>query len=91
LFHYLLLILGKALTFSSLYSYSSSIITSHQEALGASPMAQTVKNPPALQVTQEMRVQFLGQEDSLEEEWQPTPAFLPRKSQGQRSLVGYCP
>ena len=21
--------------------------------------------------------------------WQPTPAFLPRKSHGQRSLVGY--
>ena len=24
-------------------------------------------------------------------EWQPTPVFLPGKSQGQRSLVGYCP
>ena len=23
--------------------------------------------------------------------WQPTPIFLPRKSQGQRSLVGYSP
>ena len=23
--------------------------------------------------------------------WQPTPVFLPRKSQGQRSLVGYSP
>ena len=23
--------------------------------------------------------------------WQPTPVFLPRKSHGQRSLVGYCP
>ena len=23
--------------------------------------------------------------------WQPTPVFLPGKSQGQRSLVGYCP
>ena len=34
---------------------------------------------------------ILSQEDLLEEEWQPTPAFLPRKSQGQRSLVGYCP
>ena len=54
-------------------------------------MAQTVKNLPALQVTQEMRVRFLGEEDSLEEEWQPTPAFLPRKSHGQRSLVGYNP
>ena len=23
--------------------------------------------------------------------WQPTPAFLPRESHGQRSLVGYGP
>ena len=23
--------------------------------------------------------------------WQPTPVFLPRKSHGQRSLVGYSP
>ena len=24
-------------------------------------------------------------------EWQPTPVFLPRKSHGHRSLVGYSP
>ena len=24
-------------------------------------------------------------------EWQPIPVFLPRKSHGQRSLVGYSP
>ena len=29
-----------------------------------------------------------GQEGPLEE-WQPTPAFLPGKSHGQRSLAGY--
>jgi len=40
---------------------------------------------------QETRVQSLGQEDALEKEWQPTPAFLPRESHGQRSLVGYSP
>ena len=27
----------------------------------------------------------------LEKEWQSTPAFLPGKSHGQRSLVGYSP
>ena len=27
---------------------------------------------------------------ALEKEWQPTPVFLPRESQGQRSLVGCC-
>ena len=31
----------------------------------------------------------LGQEDPLEKEWQPTLVFLPGKSHGQRSLVGY--
>ena len=30
-------------------------------------MAQKVKNPPAMQVTKEMRVQSLGQEDPSEE------------------------
>ena len=30
-------------------------------------MAQWVKNPPAMQETQETLVQFLGQEDPLEE------------------------
>ena len=34
------------------------------------------------------QVGSLGQEDSLEEEMQPTPVFLPEKSHGQRSLVG---
>ena len=28
-------------------------------------------------ITQETRVQYLGQEDPLEREWQPTPVFLP--------------
>ena len=40
---------------------------------------------------QEMRVWSLGREDPLEEEMQPTPVFLPGKSHGQRSLVGYSP
>ena len=34
----------------------------------ASMMAQTVRNPPAMQETQEMRVQSLGREDALEKE-----------------------
>ena len=36
-----------------------------------------------------MWIQSLGQEDPLEEEMQPTPVFVPGKSHGQRSLVGY--
>ena len=36
-------------------------------------------------------VWFLGWEDPLEKEWQPTPVFLPGKSHGDRSLAGYSP
>ena len=38
-----------------------------------------------------MQVQSLGQEDPLEKEMQVTPVFLPGKSHGQRSPVGYSP
>ena len=34
---------------------------------------------------------YVGREDPLEEGMQPTPIFLPGKSHGQRSLVGYSP
>ena len=51
-------------------------------------MTQSVKNPPAMQGTQD---QSLDQEDAWRKKWQPTPVVLPRKSHGQRSLVGYSP
>ena len=41
--------------------------------LGASQVAQLVKNPPALQKTP---VRFLGQEDPLEKDRLPTPVFM---------------
>ena len=40
---------------------------------------------------QEMCIQSLGQEDPWRRKCQPTPVFLPGKSYGQRSLVGYSP
>ena len=49
-------------------------------------MAQTVKHLPTMRETW---VQSLDQEDPVEKEWQSTPVFLPGKSHGQRSLVGY--
>ena len=57
------------------------------------PIAQSVKNLPAVQETQ---VRFLGWEDPLgkipsRRKWQPTPVFLPGEFHGQRSLVGYSP
>ena len=42
-----------------------------------------------LMAQQETPVQSLGQKGRRK--WQPTPAFLPGKSHGQRSLVGYSP
>ena len=54
----------------------------------SSLIVQLVKNLPAMQETW---VRFLGWEDPLEKEWQPTPVLLPGKSQGWRSLVGYSP
>ena len=47
-----------------------------------------VKYSPALQ---EMWVQSLGREDSLEKEMATTPIFLPGELHGQRKLVGYSP
>ena len=44
-----------------------------------------------MQETQERQVLSLGGEGPLEEEWQPTPEFLPEKFNGQRSLAGYSP
>ena len=49
-----------------------------------------VKNPPA-KGRRQMKVQSLGQEDPLEEAWQPTPVFLPGESRGQRSMAPYGP
>ena len=51
--------------------------------MGTSLVAQTEKNPPAMQETQ---VQPLGGEDPLKIEWLPTPVFLPGEFHGQRSL-----
>ena len=51
-------------------------------------VAQMVKR---LLTMRETRVQSLGREDmiSWRRKWQPTPVFLPGKSHGRKSLVGY--
>ena len=54
-------------------------------------MAQSIKNLPAVQETEEIQVQSLGWDDPLEEGGQPTPEFLPGKSHEQRILAGYSP
>ena len=52
-------------------------------------MAQTVKNPSAIQEI----LRSVGQEDPLEKGmgYPLQSVFLPREFQGQRSLAGYSP
>ena len=52
----------------------------------ASPIAQFVKNLPAMQ---EMWVRSLGQEDPLEKDMATPSIFLPGESHRQRGLAGY--
>ena len=52
------------------------------------PGDSVAKNPPGKQKTW---VWSLGWEDPWKRKWQSTPVFLPGKSHGQRSLVGYSP
>ena len=54
----------------------------------ASQVAQWRKNPSA---NAGDTASIPGSEAPLEEGWQLSPAFLPGKSHGQRSLVGYSP
>ena len=51
-------------------------------------MAQRLKHLPAMR---ENWVRSLGREDPLEKEMVTHSIFLPGKSHGQRSLVGYSP
>ena len=49
------------------------------------PGGSVVKNLPAMQEFQKTGVRKMPWRGA----WQPTPAFLPGESHGQRSLVGY--
>ena len=53
------------------------------------PGGSVGKNSPAVQETQEMRVQSLGQEDPLEEGTAAYSSILAGESHGQRSLEGF--
>ena len=51
-------------------------------------VAQTIKNLPAMEETQ---FNSWVRKILWRRKWQSTPVLLPRKSHGQRSLVGYSP
>ena len=55
---------------------------------GASPVGSVVKNPSA---NAGDRLNSWVGKVPWRRKWQPTPVFLPGKSRGQRSLVGYSP
>ena len=57
----------------------------------ASPLAQRVKNLPAMQETQKMRVRSLVGKIPWRRAWQPTSVFFPEASRGLRSLAHYSP
>ena len=54
-------------------------------------MAQQVKNPPAIQETQETWVQSPGQEDPLEEETAIHSSICAWRIPWTEELVGYSP
>ena len=59
--------------------------------IGASHMAQWVKDLPTMQETQETGFDSWVGKIPWRRAWQPTPISLPGESHGQRSLVGYSP
>ena len=59
------------------------------EWLNWSKLNWLVKNPPAMQVVQEMWVWSLGGEEPLEHKMQPSPVFLSGKIHGQRCVECY--
>ena len=52
------------------------------------PGGSDIKNLPSMQ---EVQVRSQGWEDPLQKGRVPTPVFLPREFDGQRSLAGYSP
>ena len=72
---------------SDFTSLSFSGLGSSQHPCRGFPGSSVVKNQPA----KETQVPSLGQKILWRRKCQLTPVFLPGKSHGQRSLVGYCP
>ena len=91
-----LVLMGGAMLSKSFTQFSvdgwgcvpSLLFTWGQTMVGGFPGAQTVKRLPTVQET---RVRSLGWEDPMEKEMATHSVFLPGKSHGLRSVVGYSP
>ena len=55
------------------------------------PGGSVVNNPPPMQETGDAGSILWGGKIPWRRKWQPTPAFLPGESHGQRILAGYSP
>ena len=74
--------------FIFLTSFLLCVVDTWYCVFGASLVAQTVKLLPTMWETQ---VRSLGRKIPWRRKQQPTPVFMPGKSHGPRSLVGYSP
>ena len=89
-------ILGMESIYSIFFSLSDFIckiwllVAFSGKALWDSLVAQTVKRLPTTQEDPGL-IPGLGRSPTQRRKWQPTPVFLPGKSHGLRSLVGYSP
>ena len=84
----LLFILVHLWTFGAIVMTPSFCFLNTPMIIVSSLIPQLVKNLPAMQKTQ---VWSLVWKIPWRRKWQHTPVFLPWKSNGERSLAGYCP
>ena len=66
------------------------ILKTNTDALWTSQVVLVVNSPPANAGDKRDEGSWVGKIPQRRA-WQPTPVFLPGKSQGQRSLAGYSP
>ena len=74
------------------WAHSCFLLASPQYSLGKVPGGSVVKNSPAMRRCGRSREfnPWVGK-IPWKRKWQPPPVFLPGKSNGWRSLVGYSP
>ena len=80
--------LGKCTVFGGVHDWATEQLNTGTNIV---LLTQQAKHLPAMQETKEMHVRSLGREDPLQENMATHFSFLPEKSHGEVSLVGYSP